>query len=262
VSALDRPALSCAEADDLAGVYVLGALERAEEERVREHLAHCHTAHVAFAEVASVVPALATLAEPVRPPLGLRELVLSAVAADADATDQADGTESGTRPKLFERRRARWLTWAGGVATAAVILVLSLTVVTLHLENARQQARVAELANALAMLSRPDASIALLRGSGPATGASGFAVVDPLEGGYIVLTGLPEAPSGATYQAWYVGANGPISVGLLEVAEDGYAILAGLGARAGPGVIAVTLEPAGGSPLPTSEPVVVGELTA
>jgi hypothetical protein len=53
----DAPRLTCAEVDELAGLYVLDALEAREADAVREHLATCPHSHAGFGELGSVVPA-------------------------------------------------------------------------------------------------------------------------------------------------------------------------------------------------------------
>ena len=65
------------------GAYVLGALEPAEADSVREHLERCSRCASEHAEIAQL-PALLTLAEPIEsaPPLApaVEERVLDAVA--------------------------------------------------------------------------------------------------------------------------------------------------------------------------------------
>jgi anti-sigma factor RsiW len=51
--------LSHEEVLELAGAYVLGALEPAEAAAVRAHLASCSESHADIAELGGVLPALA-----------------------------------------------------------------------------------------------------------------------------------------------------------------------------------------------------------
>jgi len=74
----------------------------------------------------------------------------------------------------------------------------------------------------------------------------------------ISVNGLPPAPEGKAYQLWYFGADDSItSAGLLATGDDGTGeqLLEG-DANAATGV-GVTLEPAGGSDQPTTDPLVV-----
>ena len=74
----------------------------------------------------------------------------------------------------------------------------------------------------------------------------------------ITVNGLPPAPDGKTYQLWYLGSDGAASsAGVLGVDAEGtgQALLAGDAGSAAK--VAMTLEPAGGSAQPTSDPLVV-----
>ncbi len=70
------------------------------------------------------------------------------------------------------------------------------------------------------------------------------------------VKGLPAAPSGKTYEAWVIPAGGrPRPAGLFAGGADGSTVhLAG--SLRSPDVVAVTLEPSGGSPAPTTTPLV------
>ncbi|MEO5939616.1 MAG: zf-HC2 domain-containing protein, partial [Candidatus Limnocylindrales bacterium] len=74
--------LTCDRTRDLAAGYVLGALERSEEDAVRYHLAICAEAHPEFAAYGGVVPALLDLdgLELVEPPASLGARIMAAAA--------------------------------------------------------------------------------------------------------------------------------------------------------------------------------------
>jgi len=245
--------LTCADATDLAGLYVLHALEPAEHERVAAHLAECPEAHAEFASTGGVTPALASLAEPINAPPALKTRVL----ADYRA---ANGTRPAAAPMIEPHRyRPQWLTWA---AAAAAVLVIAVAAGWGFVEQSRADAeahRAQVLAQAIDVMSAPDSSVAVLRGTASAAGASGFATFSASGAGYIVVVDLPQAPAGQTYQAWYIAGDRPASAGLLSVDRDGVALLA-LPGQPGTNVIALTIEPAGGSAQPTSNPIVSGEL--
>ena len=96
--------LTCAEVADLAPAFVLGALEPAESDAVRRHLAECPEAHAEMAELGSVVPALFEVVEPVAPPAGLKDRILAAAAADTPAGRRC---ATASRPTPPARSRAR-----------------------------------------------------------------------------------------------------------------------------------------------------------
>ena len=87
--------LRCSDVLELSGSFVLGALEPAEADAVRAHLAACPEAHAEMAELGGVVPALFETVETVEPPAGLRERILAAAAAEqaAGAVGRAPATQ-------------------------------------------------------------------------------------------------------------------------------------------------------------------------
>jgi anti-sigma-K factor RskA len=67
------------------------------------------------------------------------------------------------------------------------------------------------------------------------------------------VTGLPDLPSDQAYQLWAVQGQTPRSLGLLEDASQGQPQLVTATTNAGESVVAITAEPAAGSPQPTSQ---------
>jgi hypothetical protein len=228
----DAMRLTHAEVDELAGLYVLDALEADEMEAVREHLATCTEPHAAFAELGGVVPALFETIEPLDAPAELRGRVLAALAdvlqlpalqptsapvempaapgVSAPSPVSAAPAVSGPTPArptapaaptsisaARERRvgRGRWQT---ALAAAAVLLIVVLGGWNLLLQDRAGTAenRVAILRDAIAASTDPTSQVALLRGSGSAAGASGLAVFPSGRPGTIVVEGLPPAASG------------------------------------------------------------------
>ena len=118
------------------------------------------------------------------------------------------------------------------------------------------------LADAVGVMTQPGAAVATLQGTGPAAGATGFAAFPQTGDGYIVLVGLPPAPGGQTYQAWYLVDGRASSAGLLTVESDGYGILSGVARLPGVDQIALTIERGGGSDQPTAAPIMSGLVEA
>ncbi|MCY7418392.1 MAG: anti-sigma factor [Chloroflexi bacterium] len=84
---LDSLRLDCADADDLAGLFVLDALAADETAAVLDHLATCDQAHASFAEMAAATGALASSADPVDAPPELRVRLMVAVATTPQVMD-------------------------------------------------------------------------------------------------------------------------------------------------------------------------------
>ena len=78
----------------------------------------------------------------------------------------------------------------------------------------------------------------------------------------IIVEGLPPAPSGKSYQLWFVTAEDAMQpAGLLTPSTNGHGEVVLVGDAKTAAGIGLTLEPAGGSPHPTTDPMMVLALT-
>ena len=266
--------LSHDEVSELAGLYVLDALEPAEREAVDAHLASCSLEHAEFAELGGVVPALATSVEPLAAPPQLKARVLAAVQREAAAAAPGDvlvqpwmlvDPDPRAAPAAVTTGRRGWAPPAWSAWIPAVAAVLILAVVGVWGFGAQSRADLAEqraqvLAQAITAFAAPDSATAVLAGSGNLAEASGFAAFAADGTSYLVMVGLPSAPAGSDYQAWYIADGAPRSAGILTVGPDGYGIIVDRAPVAGTEVVAYTIEPRGGSTLPTTEPFAAGEV--
>jgi hypothetical protein len=152
--------------------------------------------------------------------------------------------------------------WQPAMTAAAVVLAVTLGALNFGLQRDASAARerAALLRDAVVASTAADASVARIAGSEQAPSASGFAVLPPSGPGYLVISGLAPAPSGKTYQAWYLGADAPRSAGLVQVEPDGLAVLTGLMTAADLKGMGLTVETAGGALQPTMPIVAAGEL--
>jgi anti-sigma-K factor RskA len=250
--------LTCAEADELAPAFVLGALEAIEADAVRAHLAACPEAHEALVAFGGTAGYLAELAEPVQPQAALKERLMSAVAADRESRVAG----SVAPPVRIDHERARRRPVLRLVmATAAVLLIIALGASNLalrgELDAAAQQAGA--LRDAIAAVGSPGARVASVIGTDAQPGASGFVVI-PAEGnGYLAVHGLMAPPAGQTYEAWTIDASGVPTAASLASPQDGLAVFV-LPSSASAEVVALTLEPEGGSTTPTMPIQVAGEV--
>ena len=241
----------------LAAPYALDALESGERRRFEKHLRDCDRC---AAEVRALTEDAVRLAwsTAAPPPLAMRDRVLSAVRATPQ--EPAPGREHvpnlpphvwGTQPPP-PRRRPRPLFVPFATATAAAALVVaSLFAVQAgrtqdQLDAERAQSR--EIAHVLA------ATDARTTSSKDAQGRSIGAVVSASEGRAVVtLSGYGTLSKGRVHQLWLMRPRAqPRSLGLFEA--DTPLVATGLDKSATS--LAVTVEPAGGSEQPTSQPVV------
>jgi len=259
------------ESLELAGLYALDALTPEEKAAVDAHLAACALDHSEIAELGGVTPALAATVEPIAAPTALKASLLAAyrtevVAAPAPAV--APKTVAQVRqdvavpaPAARRWQAPNWMGWAA--AAVALVLLAVLGVYGLNLRQQADQAnqRAQQIAAAVAAMSAPGAQVAILHGTGSAAAVNGFAAFPASGGGYVVMTDVPDAPSGMTYQAWFIVHNQATSAGVMTVGSDGNMVASGVQPVPGTQVVAFTLEPSGGSDQPTSAPIIVGNVS-
>ena len=262
----------------LAAAYVLGALERSEEQVVREHLATCDLPHPEFEELGSVVVVLAEGLEPVEPSADLRERIMRAAARDlevrpapgapASAAGTATPADAPTAPAYppaapvsRDRRRRFWArpAWALTAAAAVAIAVLGVWNVRLQGDLAAAQAYRDHVEQVLAIARQQGSAIAILAGDQGQN--AGLAAVGPDGAAAMVLRGLQPTTGSQVYEAWViVGNSAPVPVGELSM-RDGVAYLRANVGKIPPGsTIAFTKEPGPGSKAPTLPVVSAGKL--
>lgn len=73
----------------------------------------------------------------------------------------------------------------------------------------------------------------------------------------VLVDGLAGLPDGKVYEAWYINAGGAIPAGTFTASADGTTWHVLDGAMTSGDAIGVTVEPAGGSTAPTTDPILV-----
>jgi anti-sigma-K factor RskA len=255
--------MTCAELLELAGAYALGALEPDERAAMEAHLAEPGP-HQGCPE--AVNRALTAAAELAR--------LLPEVRPDP-AVWRAIEARSGGPPRPA---RPGPIAWVAAAAAAAALLFLGVALrevrrqrdaasraqaeaVAAATERDRLRAEVDALARAsalqreaLALLTRPGARLVRLDPQ-PGQTAQAVAVYDPGAGRAVILSSSLPPQEGKAYQLWVIrGTAPPAPAGFLQPGPGGVsagevdpAVVAG----APPDALAVSLEPAGGSPSPT-----------
>ncbi|MGI5374266.1 anti-sigma factor [Streptomyces sp. CA-251387] len=247
----------------LAAPYALDALEPAERLRFEKHLKTCDSCAVEVRVLSEDAVRLAwSTAAPA--PAAMRDRVLAAVrttpqepagreAARARAT-QLPPHVWGTQPppSRTRARRTRPLLVPFATATAAAALVVA-SLFAVQADRTQdqldaQRAQASEIANVLAA---PDARATA---GEDARGRTIGVVASVSEGRAVVtLSGYDELPSGRVHQLWLMRPDvQPRSLGLF----DGDTPLVASDLDKSATSLAVTVEPDGGSPQPTSQPVV------
>jgi anti-sigma-K factor RskA len=107
--------------------------------------------------------------------------------------------------------------------------------------------------------SEEDSRIVALEGSGAARQARVEVMILEDHRAVLMAEDMPPAPEEKTFQIWVIEDDVPRPSGVFEVGEDHVAVVVENRVDAAD-AIAVTVEPEGGSPLPTTEPMLVARL--
>jgi anti-sigma-K factor RskA len=205
------------------------------------------------AELESLRGAAATMAEAVSepPPPSLRARVLDEIATTPqEPAFPAPETTSVPEPPpapvvpITSARRHRWLRWTAIAAAAAAVAVGVLVVSPFGGDDAGDH--VAEV------LEDPNATTIELTGE-----LSGLRLVHSESADATVLegTGVPAPEGDDVFELWRIAGSEPEPVIREFRPEDGMVVELMEGVDPGNDVFAITVEPAGGSDEPTSEPV-------
>jgi anti-sigma-K factor RskA len=253
-----------ADSHTWTGVYALDALTDDERAEVEAHLAGCPTCAAEIEEFRATVARMG-LAVAETPPEHLRERVLAEIRAVHQERPSA-AVLPPARPR--SARSPRFAVAASVVALLAAAVFGWLTVRTQHELTETRHAQ-ADTQRVLAETQQRYATLAALVAapdtrsvSGPAghTGGTATLLVSRRLGEAVVLlTGVPGPPAGHSYQAWLIDGTGPRSVGLVPTGASRSEPLT-LAVGSGDRTFAVTVEPAGGSTRPTSDPVMQMDL--
>ncbi|WP_427923427.1 anti-sigma factor [Streptomyces sp. cg40] len=251
----------------LAAPYALDALEPGERAQFEKHLKKCE--RCAF-EVRGLTEGAARLARSMaaQPPPAMRDRVLSAIRntpqepgplrergrETREYTPRLPAHVWGAEPQASRarvpQRRPFFVPFATATAAAALV-VASLFAVQANRTQDKLDAAQAQSREIAHVLAAPDARAT----TGADTAGRSIGVIASASEGRAVVTlsGYGALPSGRVRQLWLMRPNvQPRSLGLFK--DDTPLVTTGLDKSATS--LAVTVEPDGGSPQPTTQPVV------
>ena len=260
---------------DFAAPYALGALDESDRASFEDHLASCDVCTKEVRELKAVADLLATAARPVTPPARLRDRILSGaravrpIGAAVPATVSVPSARARENAAPGTRRWSTIVPWLAAAAAVVAAVYLGRETRSEHsartsAEQALAQARLtldstnsalARRDSLVALLVSPDVQAVSVSGAGPAPSAKYFF---DRRGGriFIAASSLPPAAQGRTYQLWGIeSGKPPVSLGTFNTDSSGRAqVSATVPAGLRIAVTAVTDEPSGGSPQPTTTP--------
>ena len=250
------------------GAFALHALPADEASAAESHFETCDSC---AAELAGFLETAALLGSAVAeaPPASLRRTILARIAVTpqlpplmdqtrsaptgeppADRPDRSggrhrsptdsEGAPDNVRPLRPWYRRPRSLI----AAAVAAVVIGGGTVVAVN-QLGGQQEQVAQTPEQC-VAQAADQQLVV-----PAKGAGTVTYAQSCNAALLDVTGLPGLPADRTYQLWALAGDQPRSLGLLPEAAEGKPQVATAQPQPGETVVAITAEPAGGSPAPT-----------
>jgi anti-sigma-K factor RskA len=244
---------------DLAPGYVLGALSPEEARAFEVAMAGSPELRREVAEYRELSALLALSDE--RPPAAeLKERLRARIHGETPAS----------RPATPPRRSNFSLVAMGLGMAAAVVLAVGLSLKVGRLTDAlgardsvlaERERRLAEREATLNAILEPSVQLTTLTATGAA--APVLQVFWDRARHSLILHSfnLPPAPSGRTYQLWLMRKKGnPIPSQVFNTEPTGHQLVQSISVPAGEEIVgfALTIEPAGGSPQPTSTPILYG----
>jgi anti-sigma-K factor RskA len=213
---------------DYTAAYALDALDANESREYEEHLATCDSCREQLAQLSGAASALAFAVQSPAPPDRLRARILETARAE--------------RPNVVALR-PRWLPATYAVASVAAIAAIALGIWAVSLSRSLDRERSArqQLTN-----PTPGPAMSVVRVSGQ---ASGTLLVAPSGNATLIVSQLPAAPKGKTYEAWVIQNNKPVRAGTFP--GGGNTVIIPLDRRVPKGaIVAVTLEQKPGASSP------------
>lgn len=234
-----------------SGSYALNALDADEKAAFEKHLATSRDTRYEVTELVDTAVLLGMAVPEEAPPASLKASIM----AQLDATPQL--APLAPAAGLAERRaQARWTT-KPLTALAAAAAVIGLVaggglVATTIVQNQQNQQQADMLA---AINAAPDAQ---RRSVDMAGGSATLVWSGELAASALIMDGLEPLPPHQVYELWYINESGARPAGTFT-ASDGRTWRVLDGEMGAGDVVGVTVEPRGGSDIPTTDPIVVIE---
>jgi anti-sigma-K factor RskA len=227
--------MTCEELSPEYGAYALGVAEGPERSEIASHLAReCPVCVPGVRKAMGIVTAMSGAVKQVDPPRRLRAKILAMV---------------GSGPKTS------WIPAFVPWALAGVLAVIvAVTTVPALLRPPVEQSK---LDQALSILNDPVTKDVTFG----EPSARGRVFVSPGKGVVLIAAHLPSLDAHKTFELWVIPAVGkPIPAGTFRGNDDSTAIYIRPGPVENAAAVAVTVEPEGGSPQPTTTPFIVTKL--
>jgi len=257
----------------MAGSYALDAVDDAERAAVDAAMSESVDLRAEVDSLRETALLLAYAVEPVEPPQHIKASLMAKIAVTPQRSPQAahvdpipsssvedhvasvSGVRSAHRGTAAATARSRWfrrpLAMVGVAAAAAALFAAGVGVNELVGDSSPNTT-----VQASSKLDRIYAASDFQRSSTSVTGGGTATVVwsDDLGTSAVILAGVAAPPAGKTYELWYIGSQ-ITPAGLVDSVHGGTTTAVLDGSKSKGDTIGITVEPAGGSEQPTTDPV-------
>ena len=262
------------EYKELIPARALSSLGDSDDRLLSEHLATCPECKRELESWTSVAASLALGTRPAEPSPRVRERILKEIEKEQSSTLRSVPEAAKVIPFASSKRDSSFMSSITLLAASLALLTLAVSVFILWKRDQQARTQVATLSTQLnsveqqlsennellSFLTSPGKTFAELSATKAAPGAHAVVAYDKSGHAVLVAEGLPTAPPGKAYQLWYIsGKNKPVPGGTFTTDKNGKGLLEDqLPSGGQPGtVFAITVEPAAGSPAPTSDILVL-----
>jgi len=277
---------------NLSGAYVLNALDKGEAEAFEAHIAASPETRYEVTELRDTAVVLGLAVDPIEPPADLKASLMAKIAQTpqwapaapaapviestpaipsiADATPASTTepelvgaptaasfhTPSASESAAERKASSRWFTRPATLLAsmaAAVALIAGGIVVTGNVQQAQFAASQADQLAAILGADDSQTAKADVTGGGKVT----LTWSNELASSVVVANGVATLPADKVYELWYINEDGARPAGTFTAEQDDDGTWRVLDGEMQAGdTIGVTVEPAGGSETPTTDPVV------
>jgi anti-sigma-K factor RskA len=234
--------------DELKDVFVLGALPEEERREFEKYLAEHPERQAEIDELTTVAGLLALSPQEQEPLPELRQSIMGVVEAEAG------------RPRVESRSGLAHMRELVGVRGLALGAAVAMLVIGLFVWNMVLQGELRDLQGQIQSMQSHQASrMVALKGPGAAHGARAELIVLHNDRAVLIAEDMPPVPEAKTFQIWVIEDNVPKGSGLFEARKEWDAVVVE-NPLGGADAIAVSVEPDGGSPEPTTDPMLTAKL--
>lgn len=250
------PAPDCERLRELLPAYSIGAADPDEARFVEATLPLCPEVSPELREYAQAAQVLYSRVPRAQRPAGMQARFLERLAAETGGDSAASASAPPTvvalprQPGVGRAVRQLTLTW-GGLAALLILFTLSNLYWIAQVNSARGEL------NALTGTAYRTVRLA-------ATEADAFSAavvwLPGAERALLVTENLPALAPDQTYQLWLIQGEAALSAGVFDAAQARSYEFAPPQPLDAVDALAISTEPAGGSPAPTTPPIAVGSL--